>query len=209
VDLVGYDQAILILNGFNYHPPPVFHAYSAGTPYLARLNADFYQSEQAPDYILWRPTTVGTRLVNLDESISGLVIARRYRPVAKEKGYTLLQRAASSDEPVKTVAAGTIRAGERFDVRPGDFVEIHMRENFLLRILRALWTTPRVYLLVWQADGETAVNQFIPVMGASGFIVPPNTVGLAVQKTRNAGLFYDPVITYRVSRMPAPARQGA
>jgi hypothetical protein len=206
VDMVGYDQSILILNGFNYHPLPVFHAYSAGTPYLARLNADFYQSEQAPDYILWRPATIGTRLKNLDESISGLVIAQRYHPVAAEKGYTLLRRVARGGEPLETLAEGTISAGERFEATSGEYVEIHMQENVLLRVLRTLWTTPRVYLITWQPDGETSINQFIPSLGAFGFVVPPNTVGLAVQRTRNATLFFAPAITYRVSRIPVPAR---
>ena len=204
VDVVGEGQAVATLNGFNYHPPPVFQSYSAGTPYLARLNAEFYKSDRAPEFILWQPATVDDRLPNLDESISGLVIAQRYRRVASERGYALLQRQSDFKEPPGTASDGAVAIGRTFNAAAGDFVEVEMRENKLGRLARVLWMTPPVFVESRHANGLTATNRFIPSMGVSGFVVPPGVTALAVSKTSFTERLFDPVIHYRIRPGPPP-----
>ncbi|HEV2394415.1 MAG TPA: hypothetical protein VG146_18855, partial [Verrucomicrobiae bacterium] len=201
VDVTGAEQAIAILNGFNYKPAPIFQTYAADTPYLARLNADFYRSEHAPGFIVVsREYRLDDRLPNLDESLSRLVISERYRQVAFEKGYRLLQRRTATQEFKRQKISSEGQAGERLAVEGGDWCEIVMQENLLGRLTRLLWASPPVFVDVW-SNGEQSVRyRFVPSLAKAGFVVPDGIVGMAVSKTPASLLCFQPQFNFKLYR---------
>ena len=202
VDVDGGEQAIAILNRLNYHPAPVFQSYAAGTPWLAQLNAGFYMSERAPDFIIRHGYTIDDRLPNLDDSISGMIIAQRYQPVASEKGFRLLRRVAGSRQPSEVIASGIVQAGERFSVNGGQWCEITMAESLLGRLARTLWMSPPISMEVWRADGTQATYRFVPSMGKSGFLVPEGAAAFRLSKSPAVRFCFRSAIGYRLCRVP-------
>src|SRR5262249_34379829 len=66
IDALNLDQDAAVLNGLNYKPHPVFQNYSAYTPALQRLNAEFFKSKP-PQYLLWRTGSIDGRFPTLDD----------------------------------------------------------------------------------------------------------------------------------------------
>ncbi len=102
VDVLGHDQAAVLLSRLNYHPRPVFQGYSAYTPRLAKLNYDHYAGPDAPDFALLRFQTIDGRLVTFDDSMLYPLLVQRYEYVHSEKGFQLWRR---RPEPFDAVAA--------------------------------------------------------------------------------------------------------
>ena len=52
--LVPDGNGVLFQSDFSFTPRPIFHSYSAYTPYLIEKNRSFLMSAKAPDYLLYR-----------------------------------------------------------------------------------------------------------------------------------------------------------
>lgn len=199
VDVIGWAQAIALLNGLNYHPAPVFQAYAAYSASLSRRNADFYRSERAPRFLITSPDyRVDNRLPGLDESLSGLIIEQRYGPVLEENGYRLLQLEGNSHELSGPSQSGTFRVGESFGVNGGDWCQLVMEENLTGRLIRFAWASPPVYVDVWTNHASPTQYRFVPSMGESGFVVPAGTLELAISNSAAARWCFKPLLRYSI-----------
>lgn len=94
----------------DWRPPPVFEAYSAFTPKLDQLEADFFASERAPERVLRRlePST-DNRVPSFESPLATLELLCRYREVARAEPWQALARAADrcgEQRVVSTVEAG-------------------------------------------------------------------------------------------------------
>ena len=81
VDVMPWESSIAILNGLNYQPRPEPQSYSAYTPWLDDLNAQFAASAGAPDYMLFACAQSGSidgRPVVWDESRTKMVLLENY-----------------------------------------------------------------------------------------------------------------------------------
>lgn len=78
VDILPWETTFVLYNGFNYKPRPVFQSYQAYTPILDSLNAAFYQSAHAPDYLLFSNCTIDNRNPFWEETRTKLTILKNY-----------------------------------------------------------------------------------------------------------------------------------
>ncbi|MDQ5977567.1 MAG: hypothetical protein QG602_539, partial [Verrucomicrobiota bacterium] len=181
IDVLGYEQDVLILNHFNYTPRPVFQGYSAYTPHLAQLNREFFESERAPEFILFKLQTVDDRLPTMDDPLALDLLPQRYRYLFTERGFTLWQRKPASSAgpavspvPVRTV---TTRLGEPVDLTDlGDrsvWVRIDHRLNLLGRARRFLLKPPMMRLKVTDTTGATTDYRLPGPIAATGFPLSP------------------------------------
>ena len=92
VDVIGLEQAVVLLNDLNYRPPPVFQGYQACTRKLEELNVAFYRSNQAPEFVLFKLQSIDGRFPTLDNSRVLLDLLHRYQFVLEEDGFLLLQQ---------------------------------------------------------------------------------------------------------------------
>src|SRR5262249_26204758 len=92
VDLLSYAQGFLFLNHLTWSPRPVLQSYSASSPNLARVNAEHFRSERAPDFVVLALAPVDGRLPALEDGPALLAILRRYHPVLVERGLVLVER---------------------------------------------------------------------------------------------------------------------
>ena len=182
VGVLNYDQDVAILNGFDYRPHPVFQTYSAYTPELQRLNAAFFDSKQAPGYVLWRYGTIGRRFPTLDDGQILLSILGAYQPVIKEGEFVLWKRDASRD------SIYTFGSPEETLGSPGQWIPIPAGATWLSIELHETWlgaagsffcraSMPTIEVRL--EDGRTLAGNLPPGNARAGFVVNPLLVSEA------------------------------
>lgn len=92
VDILGVEQNVAILNRLNYRPRPVIQSYSTFMPLLARLNYEFYLSDQAPEYVLLKIQTIDGRLPTMDDSLVMRLLVYRYEFIRSEKSFLIWKK---------------------------------------------------------------------------------------------------------------------
>ena len=78
VDLLGYETTYIFYNKLKYNPRPIFQSYSAYDPKLIDLNSKKYNSETAPDYVLYHFGTIDGRYPFWDEPKTYLSLFKNY-----------------------------------------------------------------------------------------------------------------------------------
>ena len=181
VDVLGFEQAIALYNGFNYRPRPVFQGYSAYTPYLSRLNYDFFASDRAPDFVLFKLQTIDGRLHTMDDPHALRLLVQRYTYLFTEQGFTLWQRKpgpfdAAAYEP-KPLRSGTIRLGEKMPLSDlasqNVWVEIDYHLNLLGKLRRFFFKPPLVQLHITDDKGIETAHRLPQPIGRAGFMLNP------------------------------------
>jgi hypothetical protein len=181
VDVFGNEVGIAILNGLNYTPRPMFQSFSAYTSHLLRLNEEFYYSDAAPRYVIFKHQTIDEKFPTESDSRALDAILRNYSPVDQEGGYTLWERRA---QPVRGKSAGrTVRSGEatlnepiRLDRAGEDDMQslvLDLNYSFLGRIRAFLFQPAELRARVTTERGE--VNEFrltVP-LAREGIVVNP------------------------------------
>jgi hypothetical protein len=181
LDVLGFEQAVAIFNGFNYQPRPVFQGYSAYTEQLSRLNYDYFASDRAPEFVLFKLQSIDYRLATMDDPHVLRLLVQRYTYLFSEQGFTLWQRkpgpfraADFEPQPLRSVDG---KLGESIDLADlasrNVWVEIDYRYNLLGRLRRFLFKPPVVQLrLTDDAGGETLYRLPQPI-GRAGFMLNP------------------------------------
>lgn len=181
LDVLGFEQAVALFNGFNYQPRPIFQGYSAYTPHLARLNHDYYASDRAPEFVLFKLQTLDGRLAMMDDPDALRLLTQRYTYLFSEQGFTLWQRKpgpfdATAFAP-RFIRETAGKIGE--DIPLGDltgqsvWVEIDYRFNLLGKLRRFLFRPPLVNLRITDEKGGESVHRLPQPIGRSGFMLNP------------------------------------
>lgn len=180
LDIIGFEQDVVTVHRFNHTPRPVFQSYSAYTPRLARLNREFFESAQAPEFVLFKLQTIDGRLETMDDSLVIDLLTQRYRYLFTEHGFSLWQRKPAPagplaiPSPVRTV---TVRLGESVglaDLRDHRvWVRMEYRLNLLGRLRRLLFKPPPMRLLVTEESGATSSLRLPGPLGETGFMLNP------------------------------------
>jgi hypothetical protein len=178
VDMVTLEQGMLLLNGLNYAPRPVFQSYSAYTPYLARLNESYFLGANAPDFVIFRLDYIDGRLPMMEDALALVALLKLYRPVLSERGFLLLRRdRKETADPVQALA-GAIPAALGTEVPIGGggattLAFIHIDLNAFGRIYTLLFREPALYITQSTASGEKQRHRLVRPTAASGFVVSP------------------------------------
>jgi len=83
---------IFAANKFNWRPRPIFQSYITYTSYLDNINAHFFNSKSAPEYLIWSgaPTLSNHYLLN-DNPATIYQILNHYYVINKYNTYSLMQ----------------------------------------------------------------------------------------------------------------------
>ena len=181
IDVLGYEQAIAIYNGFTYRPRPVFQSYAAYTSHLARLNDDFYRSSRAPDYALLKLQTIDNRFPTLDDSLLLRSFIYRYDYVHTERGFQLWKSRSQppweGSERPGFLRSETIKLNQ--SVKLGELVNkrlwatLHLQPSLLGRLRNAVYKLPIVNLAVQDTQGRSTTFRLTLPQAATGFILNP------------------------------------
>jgi hypothetical protein len=180
VDIISYDQAVLLLNRLNWRPRPVFQSYLTFTPELLKSNANFLKSQRAPNFIIFQLQSISGRFPTLDDGSVLWTLLHEYTPVLTEKSYLLLQRTAQSrpsSPPLTPVLKKFAHFGEVVDLDLEETrayaLHLDIRYSVLGRLRRFCYKAPSLSLEVTLMDKRTVRYKIIPGMVKSGFLLSP------------------------------------
>lgn len=180
VDVFNYEQGAALLNDLRYTPRPVFQSYTAYTPRLSWRNLRFYQSPQAPDFILWKHQTIDGRFPTLDDAALVAELPRAYAPVLEERDFLLLRQ--KSPLPAARLARQLVverglSFGEEFSL-PADrrhplWLQVSLPLSKLGRLRAFFYKPPLVNLVTTDERGQAATWRLLPRVAADGFLLQP------------------------------------
>lgn len=92
VDVVMSETSLVYLEGLRYRPRPVIQSYAAYDAYLDGVNADRFQSSDAPDFILFHVHPGGDRYWFSDETKTRLTMLQWYDDLGRFESFVVLKR---------------------------------------------------------------------------------------------------------------------
>lgn len=206
VDLFGHRQAYLLFNGFSYQPRPVFQSYSAYTPKLARLNEDFFLSERAPGFVLFRLEPMQGRLPALEDSATLRHLLINYQPVEAEGPCLLLQKKPGRPAPatLTLLRAGTVGASEPIPIpaprHAPYWLEIEVNPSLMGRVRQWVYRPPDLWIKLWSENAQNNGKVFLAPapMLAAGFLASPFLEGTSDVVDLYTGRDSDAVTAYSI-----------
>jgi len=180
LDVFGFDQAIAIYNQLNYRPRPVFQSYSAYSPELARLNADFYRSERIPDFVLLKILSIDQRLPAMDDSAVLYLITHRYKYVLTENSFQLWARVPGPlDDSVqpRLLERRELGLSEAWSLKAHNsqplWVQIDLPPSLLGRLRTFFYKPPILMFAIRDSAGQSTTYRLPAPIGRAGFIINP------------------------------------
>ncbi len=182
--------------GLVYHPRPVIQSYSAYTPELAKLNADFLRGENAPKNILVEGSsskwdfspqdqwfTIDNRFPSLDDGLSWPELLTRYDVQEAEVSFVLLKQSPQPRQfHLVPLADLAVNFGERIAVPSAThgpiWAEIELDQTLWGKVVSTLYKPP-ILLLDVSTRGEPRPfrKRLVPGMARSGFLLSPLVEG--------------------------------
>ena len=179
VDVFGQNQAIAILNELNYRPRPFFQSYAANTAESMSWNERFYQSEAAPDFVIFKLEPLDQRFPPLEDSRVLRELLTNYELAGSEGDYLLLRKKLTANLRMTLVRKGELHAGEKLDLQSFSdamlWIEIELRPTLYGRLLTFFYKPPKTTLNVWTQANPATLKEFrAPAfMLSAGFLANP------------------------------------
>jgi hypothetical protein len=180
VDIFSWEQGVLFLNGFTWQPRPIFQSYAAYNTALLDLNGDFYASEKAPPFVIFKLQEIDGRFPPASDSEALKILLRDYSPVLVEKDYLVLKHAPRGVGRVadgQTLLSQQIQLGEMFDVSSVNhkslLLQLNLQKSWRGHLMAFLYRPPRVNLEIETTDGANLTYRILPQMAQSSFLISP------------------------------------
>lgn len=180
VDLLFDDQSTLLANDLDYHPRPVFQSYSAYSDQLARLNAEFFLSNRAPEWVVVNWQTVGGNYPTSEDSLALIRVLQAYEPVLSEGNYLLFRRmphftdSLPDGNPALSLPVGFKTATPiPMPKTAAWFARLDVKLSPYAKLDAALFRAPQLKVEVALSDGSHQEFALVPNIARSGFILSP------------------------------------
>ncbi|UXI69216.1 hypothetical protein [Tahibacter amnicola] len=179
IDLVGWQQGVLLLNRLNYRPRPIFQSYAAYSPVLARVNEAHFTGPMAPQFVLLPFSQIDTHYPTSEDPLTFLALLRGYQPAHVEGGYLLLKRTAGDIPAFAAIDAVSFRSstlGTWVDVpaaESGTVLSLRARPSALGRAFAFLVREPSWRLEVQLDNSETHTFRIVRTAAEAGFLLDP------------------------------------
>jgi hypothetical protein len=166
VDIEPWESAVAYAYPeIKWRPQPVFQAYSAYTPYLDQMNANFLAGNSAPDRILWLSPTgtalsIDWRNFWFDGPGAKVEMLCRYIPLAATPNWQVLGRVADRCGAPVTIATIATTAGQLVQVPanlPPGILTVRasgVARDLLTRLQTLAYETPPWYVIQDQNKGR-------------------------------------------------------
>ncbi len=185
VDIFSYEQLVVFVNHLNWHPRPIFQSYSAYTPKLLKINRDFYESQQAPKFVIFKLQTLAQRFPIMDDIEAIKVLLRDYVPVLEERDYLLLKRSQQLNNVTTSsvLLKQNIKFDESLDVASLSneplLLSLEISKTWVGKVYALLYKSSAVYLELTTVDNEKLLYRIIPNMLKSGVLINPLVINQA------------------------------
>jgi hypothetical protein len=180
-DLYSYCQEALFANGITYHPRPVIQSYSAYTPALAKMNADWLRTGQAAPNLFFAIQLIDDRFPSLDDGLSWPELLTLYdiKGVSDESGkYLFLSRSPTARKyHLWPLPEATVKLGQTFPLSPATngliWAEIEVKKTLVGSLLSFFYKPTELMVGVKLADQRKQFCRLIPGVASAGFLLSP------------------------------------
>lgn len=180
VDVYDFNTGIALLNGLSVGARPIFQSYSAYTPSLEGWNLRFYQSDRAPDFLLWNEERVDNRYPGEDDAMLVAALPGHFEPLLAEGGYWLFKRTSpvSSTPPERRlIFRGTVRLSEPVVLPPHPktalWLEADAKSDAMGRARALLYKPAEIRIVTTDDLTHESSWRLVPRVAKSGFIIVP------------------------------------
>lgn len=181
VDLLTYEQGLLLLNGLNYRPRPVAQSYTAYTEGLLEANGRHFRSDRAPDFVVLRLKSIDGRYPGQEDSLALAELVRRYEVVRLDSDSGVFRRKweASAVPALRRETLGEQVAGFGEDLRVPDgrkgavWMELDLVPTLLGRLRALLYHASPPSMVATFPDGRRERFRTVPGANAAGFLLRP------------------------------------
>lgn len=143
----------------NYIPLTTLQAYCAYTPYLDRITAEKFLSEDAPKHIILTLDTIDSRWPFIECPQTWETIRNNYLVLIEDNGIILLQHNAYA-QPVLYKSLGRLSQNKEDEIvlENADFLKITAELNWKGKLAKMFWKIPEVNMTVYYADENATVE---------------------------------------------------
>jgi hypothetical protein len=152
VDVYPYNNEYALTNKLNYLHRPSFQNYMTLTPKLDQLNVDFFNSDSAPEYILWTGS-ISCNSVDCDafDDFDGKYVLNEdpLTTMAILNNYTVVRVvAANNNKPImvmkKNVSGHNVNVQKikKFKASFGEWIKVPSVDNAIVKVLPDFKLTP-------------------------------------------------------------------
>lgn len=180
VDLLSHQQGVLLANDFNYRPRPVFQSYSAYSDALARLNAAFFRSDNAPPWVIMGLSTIDDHYPTADDARALPEILQDYRPVLNEHDFMLFHRERApvpAPDDVKQAIELAVAIDHPVSIpvfsQNAIFAKLNVKLTLAGKLIALLTREPVLYFTTILRNGETHRYRVPRATAQSGFMLSP------------------------------------
>jgi hypothetical protein len=178
VDLIPWEISQAYGYNLNWAPRPVFHCYCAYTDKLDMLNSQYYESDKAPDILLYAIGTLDSRYSLFDAPATFRAILRNYKPVFVDNrfhSYIILRKADKQRlSTSRTISVLDTEIGKSIPVpKIKDkylFAKIYMDYNLLGKTAKLIYKPPSVYIKL-TTDKTALEHKFIFSIARNGIFL--------------------------------------
>jgi hypothetical protein len=176
VDIMPYEISLPYAYNLNWTPRPVFQSYGVWTVKLDMLNSRYFESDNAPDILLYGLSTTDKRFPLFDEPATFRTILRNYKPVFLDDMYIVLRKVAAHNvSPSNTISVINAQLEKPIPVPKTNsylFAKIYMDFNLLGKIAKLFYKPPDVNIKLIVNNGVWHKHRFI-------FSTAPNGIFLS------------------------------
>ncbi len=186
VDAYPYEISYVMANSFNWKPRPVIQSYISYTPYLDRQNALFFQTEKAPDYLLWeapqgdiKADSIDARYVLNDEPLAIFEILGRYSPLALDGKVVIMKKNGQQGFMLpQNVGEHFSQWGQWIEIsRPPACAALRSRLDFsrtlVGKLKRAIYKEEEFYIEYKLENGNIQKHRLVIDNAVSGIWISP------------------------------------
>jgi len=176
IDVIPSDQSVLLAHHVQYKPRPVFQNYQANSAALVSKNTQFFESDGAPEYVLFYfPTDYRFGHIWINEAATWPTLLAKYDLVDFSEPYFVLKKR-------RTRRASALRVIERREVAFGHhiqlpklsgitFATITLKRTMLGHADTALYKIPLPILTMHLVDGSSQSSEMITDLASAPFVV--------------------------------------
>jgi hypothetical protein len=175
VDIYAWNILLLLQNKLNYKPRPVCQSYVAFTPYLENLNFDFYNSENAPEFLLYDMDAIDGRSGFFDEPKFHLAMLKNYEFIDffnyAQRPVLLLKKKPGQLPKISLQKINEYQVNLNDIIQPKEnvYYEVHVHNSLKGKIAGVMGHSPDIALVVLMKNGTQQAYRTCKKMLVTGF----------------------------------------
>lgn len=188
VDIYPWDYSIIPANKLNWQPRVIIHSYASYTSWLDQKNAEHFDSESAPAYIVWEKilsdvnggdmNSIDNRYLLNDEPQTILSILSNYDLSLKGSNFMLLKKRASPLQIIRNVDESSKSIwGEWINVpeNKGSLLraKLNFRKTFLQRVKSFFYKDEQFWIYFKLDNGSIHKYRIVPINASDGLWINP------------------------------------